>query len=51
MVVALLVGGFAGCSTLQSIAECSNVAGEYGNVSRRASMPRLNGKSEEVCAK
>jgi hypothetical protein len=31
MVVALLVGGFAGCSTLQSIAVCSNAAGEYEN--------------------
>ena len=30
-VVALLVGGFAGCSTLQSIAVCSNAAGEYEN--------------------
>ena len=31
IVVALLVGGFAGCSTLQSIAVCGNAAGEYEN--------------------
>ena len=50
MVVALLVGGFAGCSTLQSIAVCSNAAGEYENVSRRSVQPNER-QAEEVCAK
>ena len=60
MVVALLVGGFAGCSTLQSIAVCSNAAGEYENenenefeyMSRRGVHPfSFKWQAEEVCAK
>ena len=53
-VVALLEGGFAGCRTLQSVAVCSNVAGEYESefeyMSRRGVQPNER-QAEEVYAK